>query len=222
MVDTDKVDVRGRQQERRAFSDEEFDKLLLVAGGRRLLFLTAAYTGLRQGELKQLVWADIHLDVERPFIRARASTTKNSKEAVVPLHPELMEELRGIKPQVNGHGEAVFFVDTHPSRTLHKDLKKAGIPVVDEIGRKLDFHALRNTFATNLARSGVSQRLAQELMRHSDPNLTAKVYTDANQLLLCDSQTELEPFCQARRARRGVFTNIFTKLRLFGSFAVTI
>ncbi|WP_425607035.1 tyrosine-type recombinase/integrase [Rubellicoccus peritrichatus] len=48
--------------------------------------------------------------------------------------------------------------------------------------RKVDFHALRYTFATRLARNGVSQRLAQELMRHSDLNLTARIYTDASQL----------------------------------------
>ena len=45
---------------------------------------------------------------------------------------------------------------------------------------KLDFHSLRYTFATKLARKGVSKRLAQELMRHSDPKLTANIYTDAN------------------------------------------
>ena len=33
-----------------------------------------------------------------------------------------------------------------------------------------------------MARQGVSQRLAQELMRHSDPKLTANLYTDAAHL----------------------------------------
>jgi integrase len=46
------------------------------------------------------------------------------------------------------------------------------------MGRKLDFHALRYTFATKLAKGVASQRLTQELMRHSDPKLTAKIYTD--------------------------------------------
>ena len=50
------------------------------------------------------------------------------------------------------------------------------------MGRKVDFHALRNTFTTKLARAGVPQRLVQELMRHSDPRLTAMVYTDGSQL----------------------------------------
>ncbi|TAG29006.1 MAG: hypothetical protein EAZ36_04975, partial [Verrucomicrobia bacterium] len=49
------------------------------------------------------------------------------------------------------------------SRRTREDLEKAGITRIDAMGRKLDFHALRYTFATKLASSGVSQRLAQEL-----------------------------------------------------------
>ena len=55
------------------------------------------------------------------------------------------------------------------------------------MGRKLDFHCLRYTFATKLARSGISQRLAQELMRHSDPRLTANIYTDVTMLPTFDA-----------------------------------
>ena len=59
---------------------------------------------------------------------------------------------------------------------LRADLDAAGITFEDEHGR-LDVHALRGTFATNLATAGVSPKAAQELMRHSDINLTMKDYT---------------------------------------------
>jgi len=62
------------------------------------------------------------------------------------------------------------------------DLATAGIAKADEQGRTVDFHALRYTFATNLHRSGVSSRIAQQLMRHTDPRLTANIYTDAQAL----------------------------------------
>jgi integrase len=39
------------------------------------------------------------------------------------------------------------------------------------------FHILRHTFCTALHCSGASEREAQELMRHSDPRLTAGTYT---------------------------------------------
>ncbi len=44
-------------------------------------------------------------------------------------------------------------------------------------GLVADFHALRHTFITRLARSGVSPQMAQSLVRHSDINLTMSRYT---------------------------------------------
>ena len=48
--------------------------------------------------------------------------------------------------------------------------------------RDLDFRALRYTYVTFLARSGVSPRVLQVLSRHSDPKLSANVYTAASKL----------------------------------------
>jgi hypothetical protein len=41
----------------------------------------------------------------------------------------------------------------------------------------VDFHALRHTFITNLARAGVHPRNAQALARHSTIDLTMNAYT---------------------------------------------
>ena len=46
------------------------------------------------------------------------------------------------------------------------------------MGRFADFHSFRYTWGTILQKNGVNSRTAMELMRHSDPNLTDKVYTD--------------------------------------------
>ena len=45
-------------------------------------------------------------------------------------------------------------------------------------GRTNDVHPLRHTFGTHLSKAGVPLRTAQAAMRHSDPSLTANVYTD--------------------------------------------
>ncbi len=42
---------------------------------------------------------------------------------------------------------------------------------------RVDFHALRHTFGSLLAASGVHPKIAQDLMRHSDINLTMSRYT---------------------------------------------
>jgi site-specific recombinase XerD len=72
-------------------------------------------------------------------------------------------------------------------------LELAGIPFEDAQGRRLDLHALRVTFGTNLSVAGVSPRVAMELMRHSDIKLTMKIYTDASQLLTAAAVASLPP-----------------------------
>ena len=47
----------------------------------------------------------------------------------------------------------------------------------DAQGQTVDVHSLRHTFATLLARNGVSPSIAQKLMRHSDIRLTMNTYT---------------------------------------------
>ncbi|MCG3128341.1 MAG: hypothetical protein CHACPFDD_03225 [Phycisphaerae bacterium] len=47
----------------------------------------------------------------------------------------------------------------------------------NSVGHIADFHALRHTFITNLARGGVHPKLAQDLARHCDVNLTLSRYS---------------------------------------------
>ncbi|HVT87337.1 MAG TPA: tyrosine-type recombinase/integrase [Tepidisphaeraceae bacterium] len=72
-----------------------------------------------------------------------------------------------------------------------RDLSAAGIAEVDERGRRVDFHALRHTLATNLNRAGVAPRVAQEIMRHSELSLTMRTYTDAGALPTMDGVNAL-------------------------------
>ena len=48
---------------------------------------------------------------------------------------------------------------------------------IDVKGQFADLHTLRHTFITNLCRSNISPKTAQTLARHSDINLTMKVYS---------------------------------------------
>ena len=79
--------------------------------------------------------------------------------------------------------------DKHTSEMIQKDLKRAGVPYIDDRGHYADFHSLRKTFITNLSRAGVSPKTAQLLARHSDINLTMNTYT---MLGVCDQATAVE------------------------------
>jgi len=64
---------------------------------------------------------------------------------------------------------------------LRSDLEPAGIDFADESERRVDFHALRHTFATMLKQAGVHPRTAQALARHSTFALTMEAYTHSSQ-----------------------------------------
>jgi integrase len=66
--------------------------------------------------------------------------------------------------------------------TWRSDLERAGIPFLDGEGRRFDFHALRHTLCTHLRDARVGLRDAMAIMRHSDPRLTMRVYTDERQI----------------------------------------
>jgi integrase len=183
-----KVDERGqRRRLRRAFTDEELRKLVEGSGPRGIIYLTAARTGLRQEELRQLAWADLSLDTNPPFVVVREASAKNKKEERVCLVPEIVEQLRSFRPSDFEPGALVFPNGIPRASRLKVDAKRNGIEYRDASGRYADFHALRYTWATFLQRNDIPQRFAMKLMRHSDMKLTAKVYTDETQLPIYDA-----------------------------------
>jgi integrase len=180
-----KVEARGHEvRVRRAFAEIELTGLLSVAGPQRIVYLTAALTGIRHGELKELRWHDFNLGGEKPSVTVRASVSKNHKQACLPLHPALATALREFRLVNADAGDLAFKGLVPRSKVFTGHLKAAKISKVDTQGRVVDFHSLRHTFCTNLHRVGVPQREAMELMRHSDPRLTASTYTDASLLSL--------------------------------------
>jgi integrase len=171
----------AERRKRRALTDDELRRLFAVAGPRRIIYLVAAGTGLRRGELAAMEWGDVNLDGLGAHILARASTTKNRRDARLPLHPDLAEALRSYRPVDAAQDDRVFRAIPEMA-TVRKDLEKAGIPYKNAAGRQADFHSLRHTFATRLMRAQVNPRVAMQLMRHSEMRLTAKIYTDADQI----------------------------------------
>ncbi|MGB8369474.1 MAG: tyrosine-type recombinase/integrase [Limisphaerales bacterium] len=188
--------------QRRALSDDEVRRLLEVAGPRKPVYLTALNTGLRRAELAALEKGDCFLYGDNPYLKVRASTTKNNKAATIWLNEEVAAELKKLVVTGAGLDEAVF--ETIPDMDqFRKDLAAAGIPFVDAQGRRADFHALRHTLATNLARCGVLPRVAMEFMRHSEMRLTNKTYTDVAHLPLAEAADKLPKFTPKKGTQKG-------------------
>ena len=165
---------------------------------RAMLYRLAVETGLRAGELASLTPASLHLkDLSKASVTVAAAYSKHRRDDVVPLRPDFARQLAvyvASRPVVG----RLFGVPRRTAEMLTADLRCARavwiretptkaerrvrcascfLAVRDGSGRVVDFHALRHTFITRLARSGVAPAVAKSLARHSTIVLTMDHYT---------------------------------------------
>lgn len=181
---------------------------------RALVYLIAATTGLRRNELASLKWDDIDLDEQRVLIRA--SISKNSKSAVLPIVREAISEWKAYREDIepfypdNIRGRAVgnarsraeegFALPPIPQpETLRRDCDMCNIKWHWTRAR-IDFHALRVSFVSGLDEVGANLQKSQKLARHSDPKLTSNIYTKSNHKALADEVGKLGKMIKRRRA----------------------
>jgi integrase len=128
----EKVQTNGAQsRERRAFTEEELQRLIGVSGLRGIVYRIAARTGIRRGELEQIEWRDVHLDTTQPFIFVRASISKNHRQAMQPLASDAVDALRELRSVDGKPYERVFSGWIPRMEQFRKDLKAADIPSTD-------------------------------------------------------------------------------------------
>ncbi|GMV82510.1 MAG: hypothetical protein AMXMBFR7_36940 [Planctomycetota bacterium] len=181
--------AKGRRRIRRALTIKEI-LLLLVSTcdqpfrygmkgqERALVYRLALETGLRAAELASLRRASFHLGAKPATVFLSGASTKNLRDAELPLRNETALLLRDhLAAKLPGAKAFAMPPSTETARMLRADLAAAGIPDKDSQGRVVDFHALRHTFLTLLAASGVHPKVAQDLARHSDINLTLSRYS---------------------------------------------
>jgi integrase len=181
VADVEKPPVT-RSGDLQVFSPEEVWSLVRAAGSEAdgALFLTAAFTGLRMGELLALRWRDV--DFVGSAVRVRASyyaghltTPKSGKVRAVPLAPDVATALAqlGRRRDWIGDDDLVFagvggdYLDGSALRRRYKDaLVRAGL-------RPLRFHDLRHTFGTRMIAKADIRRV-QEWMGHADIQTTMR------------------------------------------------
>jgi integrase len=164
------------------FSPEEVWALVRAAAGDQdgAIFLTAAFTGLRMGELLALRWRDV--DFAGATIRVRASyyngqltTPKSGKVRAVPLAPDVASALArlGDREHWVGDDDLVFagelggYLDGSALRRRYK------VALAAAALRPLRFHDLRHTFGTRMI--GLADiRRVQEWMGHADIQTTMR------------------------------------------------
>lgn len=178
------------ERTRRALSVAECRALLRVAPrDRRVAYLTLLYTGLRRAEAGALRWGHLHLNSVSPFVELPATLTKSGKNESVPLVAELAQALRDHRGDADD-GDMIFA--RIPSMDeFRQDLAAAHIDEIDGRGRRVVVHSLRHTLCTLMATNNIPLAVAQRVMRHRDPKLTAVHYLDEGHLPLASALASL-------------------------------
>lgn len=181
--------VKDARHKRRVLTVKELSALLaatreaplrfgMTGPERALAYLLAVETGLRSSEVASLTRASFNFDAKPPHVVVDAGSTKNAHTGRLPLRESTADALNELLTNKLPHIKAFNFPPVWNVIDMFKaDLEAAEIEYANASGHHADFHALRHTFCTNLAASGIHPRVAQDLMRHSDVNLTMAFYT---------------------------------------------
>jgi integrase len=161
-----------------SFPDDAFGRI------EPALYLTAAMTGLRQGELLGLRWRDVDFSARRvrvvaPYVRGEFNDPKSEGSGrSVPMAERVAGTLAALRDRslYRMDSELVF---AHPETGHPLDRSKLVRRFKGALQRaetrKITFHELRHTFGTRMAAAGVPLRTIQYWMGHADAK-TTQVY----------------------------------------------
>ena len=191
----------------RALSPEESERLFSelfqeFSNGRpkysyRDAFVVMLNTGLREGEMVALDWADINVKRREMYVRKTAiivkdrdingelaggchqeiqATPKTKKgNRTIPLNKSALGALSKLR-EASKHGVSVLETSagTRPMVTaLQKQIKRAA----SRCGlHNVSPHTLRHTFASNLLRRGADVKSVSSLLGHSSITVTLNIY----------------------------------------------
>lgn len=147
----------------------------------RALYAMAAFTGLRQGELRGLLWKHIDfgqskIQVLENITRGRRSSPKGKRRRSVPLAPTAAQLLLTLRAgsKWTRPGDPVFACPSTGEPMSRTQLMKRYREALEtaRLDPGFSFHDLRHTFGTTMARAGVPVGTIQAWMGHADLQTT--------------------------------------------------
>lgn len=156
--------------------------------------LLALYTGIRIGELMALKKSDIDLKNQKITINktlvqvclnGKFQTFINSPKTetsmrIVPIPKIIVPHLK--KYLENSTGE--YFLSTRKGNFVdRRSMERIFTNTIKRLNlTPITFHGLRHTFATNLIESGVDPKTVSEILGHSNPLTTLRIYCHPSNL----------------------------------------
>jgi len=198
LADPPKAEATGTKSKMHVWDATELRRFLAVTTEHQwyLLWLLAARTGMRRGELLGLQWHDLDPDratvsVRRAFVvvgghphLSDVKTSSSRRTIDLDRHTTKVLESRMIESQATaaaagdtfGRGGLIFAASdggpTHPelvSRAFNRLVTKHTLP-------RIRFHDIRHTHATLLLKAGVPAKVVAERLGHATPGFTLNVY----------------------------------------------
>lgn len=139
-------------------------------GAAKIILGLLATTGIRIQELLNLKWQDI--DFEQSAIRVIG---KGNKERIVYSTPEALSSLKTMRPYVEPQA-TIFPITQREARRLTWEALK---PYSN--AKQLSPHAIRHTFATNMAANGINTATLGHMLGHKHLETTQQ-YIDLGQM----------------------------------------
>ena len=182
---------------KRHLTNQDVKKILTHAETyiEAFIFIFAIFTGLRQGEILALTYKDLEDDkvwvsktiyiLDQKIICSKGKTSKSIRD--VPLLSNLMpmyeahialEKEKHRKRGILFSEESIVFSSHTCGYINGRTLRRKLSDLCEQLDiEPINFHGLRHTFCTNLAKGGVGLKTASLLMGHTNPNTTMRVYT---------------------------------------------
>lgn len=159
----------------------------------RVRFLVLATSGMRDGEMCALRWANVHeiegvlcYDVRRslPVAGEEKTTKTRSSKRPIPVHRLAAEALAVWRLGQGGGDDAPVFPGprgdlyrpAYAAEKLREYLEAAGLPTTFE-GEPFRAHDLRACFSSWLASAGVDEETRGRLLGHAPRSMTSRHYT---------------------------------------------
>jgi integrase len=164
----------------------------------KAIIATAAFAGLRRGELRGLEWTDYSgdaLNVKRSVWKTVVNEPKTRASAKpVPVIRQLAEILETYRSSIGNPQSGVMF---HTGAGQHLDIDKLVLRFVRPVAKSLDIgwyglHGFRRGIASNLYELGADEKIVQRILRHAKSHVTKDRYIKTFDPALVAAMKKLE------------------------------
>jgi integrase len=166
-----------------AYSLEEITQMLnVLPEPAATVVATAAFTGVREGELRGLLWENYdgeEVRITQSVLRKHIQPPKTKKStAPVPVIPRLADYLNAHRVFMGNPSSGLVFPNSVGKPMCMAKLARDVIrPAFEKAGIAWHgWHAYRRGLATNLHRLGVPDKTIQAILRHANVAVTQGCY----------------------------------------------